>query len=183
MRLASALVCLAVLTGYPLEQPQSALASADQTNASSTRRGIVRLADQVFIDDNGPFLGVGATLFWAGWGYQHDRARLEQNLDFLAKHGVDYIRVLGVVGPRGWPDRTVAARSLLEGDAIQGLTDLVYSKGMRVEWTIFGGLDTTPTAGDREALVHRFASALDGRAHKVQHFEVVNEGYSTGWRD
>src|SRR5262245_52030517 len=112
MRLLSALVCLAVLSGSALEQPNSAVASADQTNSSNARRGIVRLADQVFVDDNGPFLGVGATLFWAGWGYQHDRARLEQNLDFLATRGVDYIRVLGVVGPRGWPDRTVAARSL-----------------------------------------------------------------------
>lgn len=147
---------------------------------SKARQGLVRLDRRVFVDDDGPFLGVGASLFWASWGYEHDRARLEQNLKFLSRK-VDYIRVLGVVGPSGWADRMVSARSLLESGTIGGLTDLAYDTyGLRIEWTIFGGIETTPTSSDREALVRRFAAVLASRAQKVIHFEVTNEGWATG---
>ena len=147
-----------------------------------TRRGVVRLEGRAFADDGGPYLAVGASLFWATWGYRHDRARLEKNLAFLAERGVDYIRVLGVVGPRGWADRTVSAADPQLESTWGGLTDLAYDVyGLRVQWTIFGGLDTTPAPDDRAKVVDRFMSAMQGRAHKVQHVEVANEGYATGW--
>jgi hypothetical protein len=148
----------------------------------STRRGLVRLEGRVFADDGGPYLAVGASLFWAGWGFRHDRPRLERNLKFLADRGVDYIRVLGVVGPRGWADRTVSAADAQLEATWAGVTDLAYDAyGLRVQWTIFGGLDETPTPAHRAKVVDRFIAAMQRRAHKVQHVEVANEGYATGW--
>lgn len=148
------------------------------------RRGLVRLEGRAFADDGGPYLAVGASLFWATWGYRHDRPRLERNLKFLADRGVDYIRVLGVVGPRGWADRTVSAVDPQLETTWGGLTDLAYDVyGLRVQWTIFGGLDTTPTPADRAKVVDRFVAAMKSRPHKVQHVEVANEGYATGWAE
>ena len=110
--------------------------------------------------------------------------RLERNLKFLADRGVDYIRVLGVVGPRGWADRTVSAADPQLESTWAGVTDLAYDVyGLRVQWTIFGGLDETPTPADRAKVVDRFVAAMQRRAHKVQHVEVANEGYATGWAE
>ncbi len=158
------------------------------------RAGVVRLAGRGFVDDDGPYLGVGASLFWAGWGYAHDRARLERNLQTLADAGVDYIRVLGVVGWSGprcdgliercdsWSDRTTTAAELMTTDTIAGLTDLAYDTyHLRVQWTIFGGIESTPTAADREALVRRFAAVVASRAHKLQLWEGANEGWQNGF--
>jgi hypothetical protein len=149
-----------------------------------SRRGLVRLEGRAFADDGGPYLAVGASLFWAPWGYRHDRQRLERHLEFLADRGVDYIRVLGVVGPRGWADRTVSAADPQLESTWAGVTDLAYDVyGLRVQWTIFGGLDTAPAPADRARVVDRFVAAMQGRAHKVQHVEVANEGYATGWAE
>ena len=103
---------------------------------------------------------------------------------FLADRGVDYIRVLGVVGPRGWADRTVSAADPQLESTWAGVTDLAYDVyGLRVQWTIFGGLDATPTPADRAKVVDRFIAAMQRRPHKVQHVEIVNEGYATGWAE
>ena len=148
-------------------------------NSAAPRHGIVRVAARTFVDDDGPYLAVGASLFWAVYGYQQDRARLEQNLTFLAANGVDYVRVLAVVGPDGWTDRTVDPRAAGWDAAIAGTTDLIAAHGLRVEWTIFGGIDSTPTAADRLAVVDRFLAAIAGREPAVQHIELVNEFFAT----
>ena len=146
--------------------------------------GVIRLTGRAFVDDRGSFLGMGATLFWAGWAYTNDRERLERNLRFLADHGVDYIRVLGVAGAPGdsWSDRVIDPRTDRYDAAIAGLTDLAYDKfGLRVEWTIFGGVTSTPTPAAREDVVRRFVAMARGRAHKIQYFEVANEGWQNGF--
>jgi len=147
------------------------------------RAGVVRVAGHGLADDDGPLTVLGATLFWAAWGYRHDRARLEANLAFLAGHGVDAIRVLGTVGPdNGWEDRTVDPAWPDYDEVITGLTDLAYDRyGLRVQWTIFGGVDLTPTREARQALVERFGRLLDPRAEKVLFVEIANEGYQTGF--
>lgn len=178
---------LTLVTCYPFHvigpAPRRYVVRADRAIAGGQaprphRRGIVRLDRRVYVDDGGPFLAVGHSLFWARWGFVHDRERLERNLAYLAEHGVDYIRVLGVVD---WPDRYVGAS---ESDAsISGLTDLAFDKyGLRVEWSIFGAIDSTPTPQGREALVRRFVGALAPRREKVQAIEVGNELWSTGWQ-
>jgi hypothetical protein len=158
--------------------------TANAPRKAPARRGLVRLEGRVFADEGGPYLAVGASLFWAAWGFSHDRPRLERNLQFLADRGVDYIRVFGVVGPRGWADRTLSAADPQLESIWAGLTDLAYDvHGLRVQWTIFGALDTAPTPSDRAKVVDRFIATMQSRAHKVQHVEVANEAYATGWRE
>lgn len=153
------------------------------------RSGIVSLNGHVFADDRGQFLATGASLFWGGWGYTYDRERLTLNLQFLADHGVDYVRVLAVVGFKGdpsvdaWSHRTIDPREPSWDAAIAGTTDLVCSLGMRVEWTVFGETDTTPTAADRRAVVARLLAALQDRRHCVQHVEAGNESWQNGIQD
>jgi hypothetical protein len=133
----------------------------------------------MFVDDHGPFLGVGATLFWAHWGYIHDRPKLEGHLKFLSGK-VDYIRVLVVCW---WPERTVTVSEALARESLRGLADLAYDKyGIRLEPTLFSG-DGPSTASEREAIVRHVAAQLRDRGHKVQHYEIANEGWNTGFSD
>lgn len=161
--------------------------------------GIVRGESAVFVDDRGPWLPLGATLFWGPWAYKFDRPRLERDLALLARHGVDYIRVLGQVGvpgdPQdGWSDRLIdpgwadacrgegAASCGTYDQVAAGLTDLAFDKyGIRVMWTVFGGTAFTPTPDSRRALVDRLLAMSRGREHKIMHFEVANEYYHNGF--
>jgi len=136
------------------------------------RAGVVRLAGRVFLDDDGPYLAVGASLFWALWGYAHDRARVEQHLGFLAARGVDYIRVFGIIGPR-WTDRMVDPAERSWDDNVAGLLDLAVSYGLRVELTIWQDTDLT---ADRMAIVDRLAAIASAIPKSIQYFEICNEG-------
>jgi hypothetical protein len=146
------------------------------------RSGIVRLDGRVFLDDDGQFAGIGATLFPAVSVYHHDRARLEKNLALLADR-VDYVRVLAVVGPsQSWSDRTSDPRQPWWEAAIAGVADLVFDTfGLRVQWTVFGETVATPTRDDRANAVTRLIQAMRGREHKVQLYEVANEGWKNGF--
>jgi hypothetical protein len=143
----------------------------------SRRRGVVRLEGKAAADDDGPFLGLGASLFWSTWGSLHDRARWERNLALL-RNKVDYIRVLGIVG---WPNRTTTLDDFTAA-VVGDVTDTVYDRyGFRVKWVIFGGV-----AGDaaaRSAAVDRFIAAARPRQEKIYMVEVANEAFSTGFDD
>ncbi|HMV66506.1 MAG TPA: NBR1-Ig-like domain-containing protein [Myxococcota bacterium] len=150
--------------------------------------GLVRLVDRAVLDESGPFNGLGTTLFWAPWAYRHDRARLEQNLQFIADAGVDYIRVLGSVGSDApwpadsWDDRPIDPRWPDYDAVIAGLTDLAWDRyGLRVQWTVFGGVDFTPTPTDRTALIDRFIAMSRGREQKIILFETANEPFQNGF--
>jgi hypothetical protein len=167
--------------------------------AADVPKGVVRGDGAAFADARGPWLPLGATLFWAPWGYKHDRARLERELALLSRGGVDYIRVLGQVGAGGKPDDSWADRLIDPGwndgcgasaragcgtydEVIAGLTDLAFDTyGLRVEWTVFGGTGFTPTPASRRALVDRLLAMSRGREHKVMHFEIANEFYQNGF--
>jgi hypothetical protein len=148
-----------------------------------SRQGLVRLDGRVFVDSDGPYLAVGTSLFWALWGFQHDRERLERHLDYLAKNGIDYIRVFGVIGPR-WADRVVDPRDRAWDQHLAGLLDLAHGTyGLRVELTIWQDTDLTPTPDERTALVDRIAAIVTPRPQTIQYLEIANEGYATGWTD
>ena len=146
------------------------------------RRGLVGLDGHVFRDDDGRYLAVGTSLFWAGWGYLHDRQRLEdKNLAGLHAAGIDYIRVAGVLGGRGgdptlvdsYHDRIVDPRDPRWTEMIAGLTDLAYDVyGLRVQWTLLMDDPAVP----HDVVVGAFVAMSHGREHKIQHWEVCNEG-------
>jgi hypothetical protein len=167
-----------------------------QTNEA--RRGIVRGDGHAFVDDGGPFLARGASVFWALWGYQHDRERLGRNLSTLRGWGFDYIRVLGVVGAPGdrpgsvcepgvdgcdsWRDRRLDPGTANYAQDIAGLTDWAYAEyGLRVQWTIFGGTEFTPTPDARRGVVDKFAAMARGREKAIFAFEVANEAWQNGF--
>lgn len=143
------------------------------------RRGKVGLERRCFVDRDGPFLGAGASLFWGPWAYLNDKAKLERNLAVLSGR-LDFIRVFAVVGPSGgWGDRTMTMANARE--AFDGFNALVYDQhGMRVEWTIFAGVDNTDAAG-RAALVEDLAARAIARPEPILFFQVANEGWKNGF--
>jgi hypothetical protein len=144
----------------------------------------VRLVGRSFSDQRGEFNALGTTFFWGACGFRFDRQRLEQNLDFIARSGFDYIRVLGTVGGATWEDRTVDPRWSDYDAVIAGLTDLAYDVyGLRVQWTIFGETDFTPTVADRVTLIDRLLRMSRGREHKIILFEIANEAWQNGFPD
>jgi hypothetical protein len=184
--------------GLPQDPAQSPIRPRAETPPAQPRRGIPRVEGHVFVDEDGQYLALGATLFPEPWLYRHDRVRLEENLACLTgrspdrtgcpkTRAVDYVRVLGAVGGTGaacdpqtnpWGCRTTTIEDLLTTNLIAQVTDLNYDVyGLRTEWTVLGGSVGSPEA--REALVRRFVEQLGPRAQKVQHLEVVNEGWST----
>ncbi len=148
------------------------------------RQGPTRVAGRAIADDGGPFAALGVTLFWAAWAYKHDPGRLDEHLQLLAAHGVDYIRALGVVGRQPyWAGREIDSRWPDYDQVIAGLTDHAYDRyGLRVEWTLFGDADQmVPDPADRERLVDRFLKMSVGREHKIVHFELANESWQNGF--
>ena len=158
------------------------LMTAQLGGARVPRPGSVRVDGRAVADAAGPFNALGATLFWGGWAYKSDRARLERNLEVLSAAGVDYLRVLGSVGGASWEDRQTDPRWVDYDAIIAGMTDLAYDRyGMRVQWTLFGGAPFTPSGPAREALVDRFAAMARGREHKIFAFEIANEAWQNGF--
>ncbi|OGQ22125.1 MAG: hypothetical protein A2138_22965 [Deltaproteobacteria bacterium RBG_16_71_12] len=135
------------------------------------RRGVVRAEGRSFVDDDGPFYPLGGTLFWALYGWKNgERARVEDNLRFLAQHGYDYVRILGEVDWAGeaidptWPDYQQVLGEFL---------DFAYDQcGLRTEITLMGG------SGDPMITAQQVAPVVNsGRQHKVLDLEVANESY------
>jgi hypothetical protein len=146
--------------------------------------GRIRLVGHAVADDRGEFPALGASLFWAAWGYKHDRPRLDAALKLLADHRFDYIRALGVVGRQPyWSGREIDSRWPDYKDVIAGLTDYAYDRyGLRTEWTIFADADqVNPSADERLKLIDTFVAMSRRREHKIMHFEVANESWQNGF--
>lgn len=164
--------------GVLLEDNRLRVAETDQCKASKVtpaRKGIVRASGATLLDDEGPRTYLGGSLFWSLWGYEHDRARLVQNLKYLKSINTDYVRVIlsakwGIVDPNptkpNWESN------------IAGMVDLIYSMGMRTELTIFGYDDPTPTPASRKKAVEAVARVANARPHKVFLIEVANEAFT-----
>jgi len=149
--------------------------------------GQVTLDGTVLSDDNGPFLGLGASLFWAAWAYKFDPVKLEANLQFLSDVGFNYIRALGVVGdpdgPDYWDGREIDKDWPDYAEVIAGVTDLAYDQyGIRIEWTLIGdGQVAVPTYQERVDLIDTFVAMSQGREEKIIHFEIANEAWQNGF--
>lgn len=169
------------------DAPGSDGALADGGTSSTERAGPVRLVSRALHDDGGPFVALGASMFWAAWAYRNDRPRLERNLAWLASHGFHYVRVLGVVGDPAaedyWDGREIEWQWPDYDDVIAGLTDLAWDTyGLRIEWTLIGdGQVSIPAEADRYALVDRFLAMSATRSDAIIHFEIANEHYQNGF--
>lgn len=148
------------------------------------RMGPVRLDGRAMVDDGGPFLPLGATLFWALWGERHDPARLDTNLAWLADRGVDYVRILGMVGGDTWADRTIDPRSDDYWQTVDRLLDRLGRHGLRVQATLFAEADAMMPERDRRAgFADRWAALANARPERIILLEVANEHWQNGVAD
>jgi hypothetical protein len=138
--------------------------------------GVVNVDNGVLRDDRSVGIQIGTTLFPALWMYRHDRDRLRANLAYLRDQKVNYIRALGVVGGNStWDDRQCNPRWPDYDQVLDGCQDLAAEHGVRIEWSIFGGIELTPTPNDRQRLIERFVALAQRAGGSIEHFEIANE--------
>jgi pectate lyase len=183
--LLSALVCAA------LGSSLAATIDAPTSRGLSGSRSLVRLNEHSFVDDSGPFLGLGASYFGALRHAKYDRARLNRNLAFLASKGFNYVRVLSMVSWEGLEIApvTFTNRAGLRVEAwsdywpqFRDLLDLASGHGLRVEVTVFADAQyVMPTHSVRLAHLDGILANIAGREHQVLHLEVANEAWQNGF--
>lgn len=145
----------------------------------ATRKGLVRLSGRVWVDDDGPFSPLGATLMWALDGLHiGDSARVGKNLDYLHDNHFDYVRIMATLGWIGndaqgqplpnidpcWPDYE---------EVLADFIDATYDTyGMRTLISIMDrGVAMNPIK-----IARKIASIIPGREHKILYVEMSNEG-------
>jgi hypothetical protein len=138
----------------------------------TARTGIVHAAGSAFVDDLGEFYPLGATLMWALRGWKFERDRVRQNLAFLQKYRVDFVRILAEVG---WAGNDIQPDQWDDYDALlANFIDETYDVyGMRTQITMIGGGTNT----DYSRLVDRIIAIVKTRQHKVFLIEVANESF------
>jgi hypothetical protein len=175
-----------------------ALLARDGTLVSQLVRrvGRVRVDGHSLADDNGPFLGLGASYFTALWRCKNDRARLQSDLDYLSRQGFNYYRMLSMVGDHpAWDDREIAPVSFTNRagkrvrawpdywQQLRELIDLAYDRyGLRTQITIFADAQLMPDKTDRlEHMQKLLTDVTPGREHKIIMLEVANEAWQNGF--
>jgi hypothetical protein len=139
------------------------------------RHGIVAADGRVWIDSDGPWSPLGATLLWAlfDW-YEGDRARVRQHWAWLHSKHVDHYRMLGEVG---WPGQVINPDAPNYDGALASLIDAGYDEyGLRVFLTVRGG----GTSVDSLSLARRVAAIVKVRPQKVFCLEAANESFQNG---
>lgn len=162
--------------------------------ASANDPKLVRLEGNVLHDENGPFLGLGASYFQALRRAKFDPARFESDLAFLASQKINYVRVLSMVGWfEAWEGREIAPVDFKnrKGKSVAawpdywpqlgGMIDATYRHGMRVQITIFADAQLMPNEADRIEHMTKLLTLLKGREHKVILIEVANEAWQNGF--
>lgn len=136
------------------------------------RHGIVHADGRSWVDDDGAFYPLGGTLFWAMYGWKNDRDRLVQNLEYLANHHYDYVRILAEVD---WPGESISPSWPDYAQVLGELIDYAYDHfGLRVEITMIGGGNGVDFMGLAQTIV---GVVTANRQHKVLDVEVANESY------
>jgi hypothetical protein len=142
------------------------------------RRGIVRANGRAWTDDGGSWHPLGATLFWAPYGWRYnDQPRVRQTFAWLQGFGVDYTRMLGEVG---WPDEVIDPRWPDYQSIMAGCVDAAYDTyGLRTLLTLRGG----GTDSDPLQHAHQIVELVRGREHKFLYLECANESTKNGPSD
>jgi len=154
----------------------------------------VRIEGKSLCDKSGPFLGLGASYFQALRRAKFDRARLTNDLAFLASNNFSYVRVLSMVGwYPAWEGREIAPVSFRNRagkpvaawpdywQQFRDTIDIAYDQGLRVQVTIFADAQLMPDKADRITHMRTMLERLAGREHKVILLEVANEAWQNGF--
>jgi hypothetical protein len=146
------------------------------------RRGPVRLEGHAFADDGGPWLSFGTTLFWALWGEKHDPARLDLNLAYAARNGVDYIRILSMVGAASWEERVIDPKWPDYWQVVDRLVDRAARHGLRLQVTVFADAQVMmPNDGDRDRWADAWAARVSRQPERFTVLEAANEAWQNGF--
>ena len=169
---------------------------AQAAGSPARRSGLVRVEGHGLVDDDGPFLGLGASYFTALWRCKHDRPRLESDLAFLSRQGFNYFRMLSMVGHHpGWGGREIAPVTFSNRDdkrveawpdywdQFRQLIDLAYDRyGLRTQITVFADAQLMPEKAARvEHMRKILEDVVRGREHKIILIEVANEAWQNGF--
>jgi len=156
--------------------------SAPCTAATQGRSGPVRLEGTRFADANGPWPALGTTMFWALWGEKHDPERLDKNLAFAAQHGIDYIRILSMVGTQTWKDRVIDPTWPDYWDVVDRLVERTTRHGLRLQVTVFADAQVMmPGQADREKWIDAWAARVSKAPERFLLVEVANEYWQNGF--
>jgi hypothetical protein len=187
------LVCLICLPSITVNADDSGISCAFRIDSSFVPDGpnVVRLEGNVLCDNNGPFLGLGASYFQALRQVKYDRDRLKRNLAVLAANGFNYVRILSMVN---WDSLEIAPVSFTNsaGHSVaawpdywkqfQDLLDLVASYDMRTEITIFADAQyVMPDKSSRRTHMDGILANIAGREHQILYLEVANEAWQNGF--
>ncbi|MEX2170092.1 MAG: hypothetical protein WD851_12345 [Pirellulales bacterium] len=160
------------------------------------RTGEVSLDSHALQDDQGEFLGLGASYFQALRRTKYDRGRYRSDLDFLARQGFNYIRTLSMVGGNSaWLGKEIAPIAFTNDDGqmieawpdyweqLGDMIDIAYDEyGIRTQITLFADAQNgMPNEADRIAHMNGVLNAIQGREHKVIMLEVANESWQNGF--
>ena len=167
-----------VVTPPPIEQPTP----VSVTPPLVGRRGPVRLEGHAFADDDGPWLSLGTTLMWALWGERHDPDRLDLNLAFAAQRGVDYIRILSMVGAQpAWQDRVIDPQWPDYWQVVDRLVARAKRHGLRLQVTVFADAQVMmPRTADRERWAEAWAARVSREPERFILIETANEYWGNG---
>jgi hypothetical protein len=190
------LICLALLAVWPALPARAQSADKAAVKNLPRRAGAVRVMNHVLTDDAGPFPALGVSYFTALWRCRNDRARLENDLQFLSKQGFNYYRMLSMVGwYRAWGGLEIAPVTFTNRsgqrvpawpdywEQMAELIDLGFDRyGLRAQITIFADAQLMPRKQDRiEHMRRLLADTVRGREHKIILIEVANEAWQNGF--
>lgn len=139
---------------------------------TSARRGLVRLAGRMLVDDDGPFNPLGVTMFYAiGRAHNGEQDRVKSNLQYARKFSYDFVRILCQVAPNGlWSECPIDPMWPTFSAELADMIDSAYDCGLRTKLTVIGGGDPDPVSTSRKV-----ANVVIGRQHKVLLLEPINE--------
>lgn len=136
-------------------------------------KGVTNADGRRWRAQGGSYFPFGASLFWAPWGWQNDRARTQKNLEYAASRH-HYTRNLFEVGGSSWSDRVIDPMVAGYVDNLKSLLDAAYGTyGLKTLGTIFGG----GTGADPNVVTDKVIEAVLGREEAIQYFEVANEAF------
>ena len=144
----------------------------------------VHLEGRALADAGGPFPALGATLFWGLWGEAHDSSRLDANLRWLAGSGVDYVRILAMVGGESWEDRPVNPSAPDYWAVVDRFLARLERHHLRAQVTIFAGAQAMmPDPSRRREFARLWAERVEREPDRFLFLEVANEHYKNGIED
>ena len=199
IKLAALVLSMVITVSLSGSRADDSAGKVDETHATRStaqRSGRVSLSLHCLVDDNGPFLGLGASYFTALCRCKFDRPRLEADLEFLSQRGFNYYRMLSMVGHHpAWDGLEIAPQPFTNRDdkrvdawpdywqQLRELVDIAYDKyGLRTQITIFADAQLMPRKEDRiEHMRRLLADVVAGREQKVILLEVANEAWQNGF--